>query len=36
MVFNDLWNDIFIIIIKFDKGNGVVIVNRYDYFSKMK
>lgn len=36
MALNDLRNDTSIIITKPDKGNGVVIVNRHDYLSKMK
>ena len=36
MALNDLRNNTSIIITKPDKGNGVVIVNRHDYLSKMK
>ena len=36
MALNDLRNDTSIIITKPDKGNGVVIVTRYDYLNKMK
>ncbi|XP_068673073.1 uncharacterized protein [Montipora foliosa] len=36
MALNDLRNDTSITVTKPDKGNGVVIVNRHDYLSKMK